>query len=83
MKKELPDIQSFIAILEDQFDDIAPGSLQPGAQFRELQQWNSLQALVIVSSLNWNYGITISANELRNSNTIHDLFLLVTQKMHE
>ena len=81
MNKQLPDTPSFLAMLEDQFDEMTPGSLKPATLFRELQQWNSLQALVIVASLNWKYDVTISANELRNTNTIHDLFLMVTQKM--
>jgi acyl carrier protein len=81
--KELPDIQSFITKIEEQFDDLAHGTLQGNTIFRELQQWDSLQALGIVSCLNWNYGITIPAGEFRNARSIDDLFQLVLLKMQE
>ena len=81
MKKEPPGFELFASNLEQQFQKPIPGGLTAGTRFRDLEEWTSLQALIVISSFDWDYGITISAEELRKAMTIDDLYALVTQKI--
>lgn len=73
-------LHQFIHNLEQQFQRPIPGGLQAGTRFRDLEEWTSLQALVVISSFDWDYGIIVSAFELQDAHTIQDLFDLVTRK---
>lgn len=81
MKKQPPVFELFTSNLEQQFQKPIPGGLTADTRFRDLEEWTSLQALIVISSFNWDYGITISAEELRKAVTIDDLYSLVTQKI--
>ena len=83
LKKETPTVQTFIRNFEQQFQEPIPEGLHPDTRFRDLKEWTSLQALIIISSFDWDYGVSVSADELRNTNTINDLYKLVIQKIQE
>jgi len=65
-----PDLDRFILNLERQFDHPIPGGLQADALFRDLAEWTSLQALVVISSFDWDYGVNVSEAELGKARTI-------------
>lgn len=83
MKTELPTIELFIQNFENQFQDPVPELVQPATLFRNLKEWTSLQALIIISSFDWDYGVTVSAGELSKAVTINDLYDLVIKKINE
>ena len=70
----------FIEKLEGQFEGLEKGSLTPETEFRQLAEWTSMQALIVIASFDWEYGITISAEELGEAQTVMDLFNLVQSK---
>jgi acyl carrier protein len=75
------DVESFISNLERHLDLPAPSGLQSGTRPRDLPEWTSLQALILVASFDWDYGVTISADEFGQAESIADLYALVTGKM--
>lgn len=81
MKKERPGLELFIQNFEQQFQNPIPAGVQADTIFRDLGEWTSLQALIIISSFDWDYGVTVSAEELSKASTIDDLYNLVIQKI--
>jgi acyl carrier protein len=81
MNKALPDFRSFVQKLEQQFNEPITEGMEPATLFRNLKEWTSLQALIVISSFDWDYGVTFSSEDLKKAKTIGDLFELVTQKM--
>ena len=75
------EVQTFIQNLEHHLTNIEPGRLESDTCLRELPEWDSLQALVLVASFDWDYGVTISGDEFAATRTIGDLHALVTQKL--
>lgn len=73
-------IDDFIASFECAVDGIPSGSLSPTTQFRDLKEWDSLAALSIIAMVNAEYGVELSASELRNSKSIENIFRAVTAK---
>jgi acyl carrier protein len=74
------EVQNFIANLERHLSSVE-GHLHSETFLRDLPEWDSLQALVVVASFAWDYGVTISADEFAGTRTIRDLHALVSQKL--
>ena len=49
-------------------------------KFRELDEWSSLAALSVMSMIDDEYDVQVTANEMRNANTIQDLINLIEEK---
>jgi acyl carrier protein len=73
-------IESFISNFERQLDHPSSAPLTPDTLFRNLPGWTSLQSLVIIASIDNDYGVTISSEELQSACTISDLCTLVRNK---
>ncbi len=82
METKSVEIQSFIDHFADKFDSPFPGGFKSASLFREHPEWSSLQALVLVVGFEEDYGVTVTADELRGSKTVEDLFNLVAGKLH-
>jgi acyl carrier protein len=75
------EISEFIEKIETEFEDIEPGSLRPESEFRKVMEWNSILALLMISLIDTEYDVTITADDLRNSVTVTDLFETVKSKL--
>ncbi|HPF00878.1 MAG TPA: phosphopantetheine-binding protein [Bacteroidales bacterium] len=74
-------ISDFISRIESEFDDVVPGSVKPETKFRDHFDWTSVNALVLFSMINVEYGVTLTAEDLQKSTTIQDLFNIISLKI--
>lgn len=74
------EIKDFIENFAEQFDDTTVEVLSVETEFRELDEWSSLIALSIIAMVDEVYGITINGEDIRNSQTIGDLFNRIANK---
>ena len=74
------ELNEFIGNFADQFDDTDPSEIKAETVFKELEEWSSLIALSVIAMVDEEYDITIKGDDIRNSNTIADLFNLVKSK---
>ena len=77
----VPTIEEFITNFTAQFPNPVDEAVHADTQFRDLKDWTSLQALIIVSSFDWDYGVVMDADELRKAVTMRDLYEIITQKL--
>ncbi len=70
-------LNDFVAHFAEQFDETDASEFKPETKFRELDEWSSLIALSIIAMVDEEYGVTIKGNDVRNSETIEDLYLVV------
>ncbi len=75
------DIKEFIEHFAEQFDDIDVALLKPETRFRELEEWSSLVALLVITMVDEEYDIVLPPEEMRKTNTIQELFDLVQSKL--
>ncbi|MEN8225178.1 MAG: phosphopantetheine-binding protein [Bacteroidota bacterium] len=73
-------IDEFITKVEGEFDDMKPGLLNPESIIREHLSWDSINALIFIAHVNVEYDVVISADDLVSSNTVQDLYNLVSSK---
>jgi acyl carrier protein len=81
MHSNVIDIGTFLRNVEREFDSPIPGGLQPEMCFRDLADWTSLQALIVVAGFERDYGVTISAEDLSRAETLQDLYGVVLERI--
>ena len=74
-------IEGFISQLEEEFDDIEPGVIQPDSQFREKFEWNSINALILIALVKTEYDVAINAEDISSSKTVGDLWDIVQARV--
>lgn len=74
------ELKDFIANFADQFDDTDASEITATTEFKNLDEWSSLIALSVIAMVDEEYDITIKGDDIRNSNTIEDLFNAVKAK---
>lgn len=73
------EINEFIEKFVEQFDD-APVELLAETNFKELEDWNSLVALSVISMVDEEYEVTLTGEDIRKAATVGDLFEVVKSK---
>ena len=68
------EIKEFVQNFAEQFDETDSAVFTPELAFRELEEWSSFLALAIMAMIKSEYDVAISADEMRNANTIQELF---------
>lgn len=68
------DINEFIENFADQFEKTSIDELQPKTEFKKLDEWSSITALSVIAMIDEEYDVTIKGDDIRNNNTIEDLF---------
>ncbi|MBQ3805024.1 MAG: acyl carrier protein [Prevotella sp.] len=74
------DINSFIENFAGQFADLS-SELTPETKFRELPEWTSLEALLVLSMIDEEYDVVLKPEEMRKAGTIQDLYELTASKI--
>jgi acyl carrier protein len=72
----------FVAKFEAQFQELSPGEVTLDTEFRQLAEWSSMQSLIVIASFDWEYGVTLSAEELMAARTVGDLYAIVSAKVN-
>lgn len=74
-------MEKFIELFAEQFDEIDISLLKPETRFRELDGWSSLVALLVITMVDDEYGVVLPPEEMRKTQTIRELFDLVSSKL--
>jgi acyl carrier protein len=75
------DINSFVERFAAQFDETEASKFRAETKFRDLDEWSSLMALSIIAMIDEEYKIEIKGDDIRNSQTIEDLFNIIKIKI--
>ena len=73
-------VEEFILKIEVEFPDMEPGKLLPDSVFREVMNWNSINALILIALVDTEYDVILTADDLRASITINDIFKLIESR---
>lgn len=74
------EIKDFIEKFAEALDDMDASALTPETKFRELDEWSSLAALSVIAMADEEYEVELSGNDMKNANTIQDLFDIISSK---
>ncbi len=73
-------IQQLIDQIENEFEEVQPGTIKPESSFRELEGWSSMHALILIALIDNEYDILLTGEQLKNAQTVQDLFEIIQSK---
>lgn len=74
------ELNEFIAAFADQFDDTDSSEITATTEFHDLDEWSSLTGMSVIALAKTQYGKTITGKEIRECETVEDLFNLIASK---
>lgn len=76
----MDDVLTFVTKLEAEFEELQPGTLKPETEFRKLESWTSMHALIVIAFIDNEYNVLLKPEEMKNTQTIKDLYDIVASK---
>jgi acyl carrier protein len=73
-------IDEFTRQLEGEFEDVEPGTITPETNYRDIPQFSSMYALIIIAFIDSEFDVLLTGEELRKANTVRDLYDLIKAK---
>lgn len=74
------ELKDFIANFADQFEETDASEIKAETVFKDLDEWTSLIALSVISMVDEEYDVAIKGDDVRNADTVEDLFNIVCSK---
>lgn len=75
------ELNDFIEKFAEQFDETDASEFKADTEFKALDEWSSLMGLSIIAMVDDEYDVTLKGDDIRNSETIEDLFKIVTSRV--
>ena len=75
------ELNKFIENFASQFDETGASVFTAETAYRDLDDWSSMQALSIIAMVDEEYGVKIKGDDIRNSETIQQLFEIVKSRL--
>ena len=74
------ELKDFIENFANQFDDTDASEIQEDTKFHELEEWGSLVGMSVIAMAKTQYDKTLTGKEIRECETVKDLFNLIASK---
>lgn len=73
-------LDEFVELFAEQFDETDPETIKADTVFHDIEEWSSLIGLSIIAMVDDEYDVTLKGDDIKNSNTIQDIFNIVAAK---
>ena len=77
------DIKDFIENFVEQFDETPTIEVTPETRHHEMDEWSSIVALSVMAMIDEEYDVQIKADEMRNSQTVQELYDIVQSYLNK
>ncbi len=75
------ELNKFVELVAEQFEETSIDKFSPSVNFREFDEWSSLISLSIIAMVDEEFDVQLKGEDIRNSNTIEDLYNIVKSKL--
>lgn len=72
--------EEFLKGFREQFEDTDESLIIFETKYKELEEWSSMMALIIIAFIDENYSKNLSGDDFKNSTTIEDLYQILIKK---
>ena len=73
-------LEDFVQKIAACFHQTEPASITAATRFRELEEWGSMLALIMIAMIDSDFNKTMTAEDLKSVNTVAELFEVVKNK---
>lgn len=74
------DLNEFVNAFASEFEETSEDQFTPETIFKELDEWGSLTVLSIIALADEEFNVRITGQDLRDCNTIKDIYDLISSK---
>ena len=74
-------LENFIQSFAEQFEETPNENFAADTDFKALEEWESMTVLIIIAMADEEYNVTINGEDIRNADTIEDLFEIVKSRV--
>lgn len=74
-------LDEFVKNIEEEIEDLEPGVLTATVNYRDLENWSSMYALIIIAYIDTEFDVTVSGEDLRECSTVGSLYELVKSRV--
>lgn len=75
------DINEFIKNFSSEFENTDASEFTASTRYHDLDEWDSFLALGIMAKIGEEYGVYLTATDIRSSQTIQDLYDIVNSRL--
>ena len=75
-------LQDFVDRFSQEFEEAGQGSINGDTIFRDLEEWSSMQALLIIAMIDEEYEVTLTADDIKQSKTVEEIYTIVKNRMN-
>lgn len=76
------DITEFVERFIEVYDDAENIALTPNSYYKELEEYSSLTALSIIAFIDEHFDVEITGKDIRETDTIQDLYDRIFEKVN-
>ena len=73
-------VEEFTVRIEEEFEVLEPGSLKPDTDYHNMEEWDSMHALILIALVDTEFDIRITGNDIKESKTVRDIYQLVLDR---
>jgi acyl carrier protein len=74
------ELSEFVQKFSNCFDDAQAVEVAADTCYKDIEHWNSMQALIIIAMIDSDYQVTITETDLKSTQTVAELFEAVASK---
>ena len=74
------ELNDFIQKFAEQFESTDRNSIKASTRYKDLEEWDSLAVLTIISMINSTYNVELIGADVRGTNTVEELYNLVMSR---
>ncbi|WP_166924397.1 acyl carrier protein [Flavobacterium poyangense] len=74
------EISAFLQNFADLLDDTDAILIKQETVFRDLEEWDSLTALSLIAMADEEYGVKLTGDDIKSSNSLNDIFEIIKNK---
>ena len=74
------ELNDFVSHFAEQFDNTDPSEITADTVYKDLDEWSSLLAFVVIAMVKMEYDKTVTGAEIRHCNTVEELFNVIAAK---
>ncbi len=72
--------EDFLKNFTAQFENTDPSEITMDTKFKDLEEWDSMIALILIAMADEVYEIRLAGDDIRNSSTVEELYNLIKTK---
>jgi len=74
-------LDEFVKNIELELDELEPGTLTAEVNYRDLESWSSMYALIIIAYVDSIFNVMLTGDDLRKCNTVKDLYEIIKSRL--